>query len=227
MADYKGVSCKSINNFQGGTYETGEHFIDQSAEGPPINFLVVALATQYFGCDVLGRATEGMCFGVKSKSCLAQSKIDEANMALHVEQQVFGLEIAIHNVVVVQIAEGQHDFSGVEPSALFTEIVVAREVIKQLAAVEVIDHHIEVQLGLKSVLEIDQERVINVFQNLVLSHRVFHGIALDHVVFANDFHREDVTRVFLAHLKHFAEAAFAHHCEDFKVIGAYFLFIIT
>lgn len=227
MADDKHVNHWTITaEKEPDTYEASEHFIDEGTEGPPINFFVVALTAQHFGGNVLGWAAEGVCFGVKSQSSLAQSKINEANVTLHVEQQVLGLEIAIHNVVVVQIAEGQHHFSSVESSAVFAEVIVAREVIEQFTAIEVIDHHVQVQLGLKGVFEIDQERVVDVFQNLVLCHGVLDCITLDHVVFANHFHREDVARVFLAHLKHFAKTTLAHHGEDFKVIGAYFLHAI-
>ena len=37
------------------------HFVDENAQRPPINRVVVSVAPQHFGGKILSRATEGVC----------------------------------------------------------------------------------------------------------------------------------------------------------------------
>ena len=69
-------------------------------------------------------------------------------MAVGVQKEVFGLEVAVDDALAVQIVQTHRDFGGVEASAVFGEAAVA-QVEEELAAVEEVRNEVKLGLGLK------------------------------------------------------------------------------
>jgi hypothetical protein len=73
------------------------------------------------------------------------------------------------------------------------------------------EDHVKFGVRLEGILEMTNERVRNVFEHLAFGLRVRHLLARDQLGFFQHLHGEDLAGVFLAHLHHFAETAFANH----------------
>lgn len=90
--------------------------------------------------------------------------------------------------------------------------------------------HDEVELvgGLEGVGEADQEGVVDVLQDHLLSLRVLDLVLLDYVVLVDALHREQLLRVLLLHQKHGPEGALAQHDLGDEVIdGHFFLEVVA
>lgn len=73
--------------------EPDHHFVDEGAEAPPVNGLAVALLVEYFGGEVFGSAADGVGV-IVSDVHFGEAEISEAQVALFVDEDVFGLEAA-------------------------------------------------------------------------------------------------------------------------------------
>jgi len=79
-----------------------EHFVDEYAECPVVDSLVVSLGEDDFGREVLGRAAEGV--GLVHND-FGESEVYQHAVSLGVDEDVLRFEIAVADVAVVQVAE--------------------------------------------------------------------------------------------------------------------------
>jgi hypothetical protein len=77
----------------------------------PINRLVIALGCNHLGRKVIGGSTERPC-NVRHLFC--EAKVGNLQVPMSVEEQIFRLQVAVNNIVRVQVIEGQRDLSRVE-----------------------------------------------------------------------------------------------------------------
>jgi hypothetical protein len=82
-----------------------------SQANSPINRLVVALGSNHLGRQVIGGSAERPC-NVGHLFC--EAKVGNLQMPMAVQEQVFRLQIAVDDVVRVQVVEGQRDLGRVE-----------------------------------------------------------------------------------------------------------------
>ena len=90
-----------------------DHLVDQDAQRPPVHALSVRHFAQDFGSQILGRAAERLR-SVALHVLLGQAEIRDADVAFGVQKQVFGLEVAIYYVVLMQMGDAQNDLGSVE-----------------------------------------------------------------------------------------------------------------
>ena len=76
--------------------DAGVHFVDEHAEGPPVNSLAVALVEDDFGGDVLGRSTDGE--GPALGEELGKAEVSEFEVAVVGDEEVFGFKVAVHYI---------------------------------------------------------------------------------------------------------------------------------
>lgn len=100
-----------------------------------------------FGGEVFGRAAETVQL-VSLDVLLRQTEVGDLDVAVGVQKEVFGLEVAVDDALAVQIVQTHRDFGGVEASAVFGEAAVA-QVEEELAAVEEVRNEVQLGLGLK------------------------------------------------------------------------------
>ena len=86
------------------------------------------------GRKVFGRAAEGRGAARVDDVVAAEAKVRDVHVALGVEQHVFGLEVAVHDVDRVQVRERAHELGGEEAHHGLGEDAEALEVEKELAA---------------------------------------------------------------------------------------------
>jgi hypothetical protein len=107
----------------------------------PVNRLVVAFRGDDFGGQVVGRAAERPC---DVGHLFGETKVGNLEVTMAVEQQVLGLQVAVDDVVRVQVVEGEGDLSGVELCDGVGEALRLAQQAEQLAALDKVHDHVQV-----------------------------------------------------------------------------------
>ena len=177
-------------------------------------------AFTHLGRHVRGRAAEGGGAVVERRHrLLRQPEVGEADVALGVEQDVLGLEVAVDDVVAVELLQREHDLGAVQPHAPLVEGALAPQVEEELAARLQRHHEVQLLAALERVVHRDDERVAHALQHVALGERVLHLVAHHDVRLLHHLHRVQVARRLLAHLHHLAVRAAPDHAQQLKVRG--------
>ena len=116
--------------------EAANHLTDQNAPAPDVCLVVVA----HLEHDL--RSTVTRCAAVRKGAVisdiiqlLGKAKVDQLNVALLVDEYVFGLEVAVYYVHLMQLLDAEEHFSEVEAGDLFIQLCahVSHQLV-QLAA---------------------------------------------------------------------------------------------
>lgn len=139
--------------------DTNEHLVDEDAERPPVNREVVTLLCYHLGGEVLGSAAESAC-QVAISHGLCEAVIDDLKISRLVDQDVFKLEVSVHNALGMEIADGEADLEGVELDGLLRQPLLCLEDLVELTTTY--ERHDEVEaLGrLEEILHTDEEWMV-------------------------------------------------------------------
>ena len=91
-----------------------DHLVSQDAQGPPVDRLAMALVEEHLGCQVLGRPTQSVSARL---AVLGEAEVGQLQVALLINQDVLGLQVAVDYVQRVQILEHKSNLCGVEPKS--------------------------------------------------------------------------------------------------------------
>ena len=139
-------------------------------------------------------------------------------MACRVEEDIFGLEVTVYNVVLVQVLERKGEFGDVEPRAIFSEPGLSLQVPEELSARLEIGHEEEFLVGLEAKFETDQEGTFERrLEDLALADGVRDLFLGYDFLLREHLHGIDSLRVPFSHLEDTAEGALADKLEDLKV----------
>lgn len=94
-------------------------------------------------------------------------------MAVIINQKVFWFEVPINDVLLMQVHQTVHDLNKVEPSVFLTHSLDRLQVVEKLSAGTVVEHETHEVVGFKTVVELDDERVVE--------HRVDNFLVLNDV----------------------------------------------
>ena len=86
-------------------WSANQHFKQQDTQRPPVHLFRMSFALDNLWCKVLGGSAESQCHSALAHVGLGETEVSEANVAGRVQQNVFGLEVAVDDVVVVQVTE--------------------------------------------------------------------------------------------------------------------------
>jgi hypothetical protein len=92
-------------------WKTSQHLVDKDAESPPVDRFRVALIEQYLRCYVLRGAADGV--GALADD-LSEAEVDELEVALVADHDVLRLQVAVDDVLPVQVLEDANYLSPVE-----------------------------------------------------------------------------------------------------------------
>lgn len=101
------------------------------------------------GREILGGAAERVGFdrvaGLGAAEALREAKVDQLDVAVLVEEQVLGLQVAIGDAILLLVQELEHedDLGSVEAGHVLVEAAQLAEVGEELAAGNVVEQHIE------------------------------------------------------------------------------------
>lgn len=92
-------------------------------------------------------------------------------MAFAVEDDILGFEVAIDYAVAVETLKGQDYLRCVETGSLFSEFGLLAQMEEKLTTVKEVNHEVQSLWGLEGVMQLDNERVINSFQNHAFNYK--------------------------------------------------------
>ena len=95
-------------------------------------------------------------------------------MAVIIYQEVFWFQVPINNVLLMQVHQAVHDLNKVESSMLLTHSLDRLQVVEKLSAGAVVEHETHEVVGFETVVQLDDERVVE--------HRVNHFLVLNDVL---------------------------------------------
>ena len=93
---------------------TSVHLIDQNSQGPPVDRLSVTLVEEHFGGKILGRSTKRVG---TSLTVLGEAEIGKLEVTLLVDENVFGLQIAVDDVQRVKVLKHERHLGAIEPTS--------------------------------------------------------------------------------------------------------------
>eukprot|EP00966_Prymnesium_polylepis_P124925 2889149-Prymnesium_polylepis.1 len=144
----------------------------------------MALAGDELWCKVLWRAAQGMRLQLRA---LGEPEVDELRIAVRVQHNILGLEVAVDYMSVVHETEAGDDASDVETRFFLREGVLLAHVRVQLATKARLEHHKQSIVRLKGPVHLADRRKIDVPHDGALAqdlpHRLFlHQLAAHHLL---------------------------------------------
>lgn len=101
-----------------------------------------------------------------------ETEIHQFDVAVGVEEEVLGLEVAVNDPTAVQVFKGLDDAGRVEAGRVVVEIAAVAQDRPQLAAQAGLHQHVEVLAILERLVQLDDEIAIGLLHYLLLRHDV-------------------------------------------------------
>ena len=139
--------------------------------------IVPVFLIKHLRSNILSRADDGVSHGVVTHD-FADAEVGEPDVAIAVDQDVFGLEVAVYHILTVQMHQSKYDLGTVEFDVFLAEITFLFEMEEQVAAIDVLDYEKEVRGCLEGVVQVQYERVLDLQQHLSLQYRAFNKLLL-------------------------------------------------
>lgn len=105
---------------------------------------------------------------------------------MSIEQQILRLEIAVYDVVRVQIVQRERDFGGIELGDRVRESLGLAKQTEQFSAFDEIHDHVQILRVLERAPQRDQEWVFDLLQHPPLVVGVLDLLHLDHLALFKD-----------------------------------------
>jgi len=103
------------------------------------------------------------------QAVLAEPEISKPDMPLVVNQNILGLQIPIHNALLVQVLKRKHNLRGIELGPLLDKVALLGQMEEELAAIHEVHDQVQVLGVLKGEKQLHNEGVVQSFKQLSLS----------------------------------------------------------
>ena len=154
--------------------------VEEDAERPHVGVdgTVVQLG-DYFGGHVGGRAAEGVD-GAGRDGLEAEAEVDEFELPVAVEQDVLGLDVAVHDVALVQVPQRLCDGAEELLGLLLLEAVLraGEQVVVERVGAAVLLDQVDLAAALNDVDELGDDRVAQLRQDVHLTLQVLQLVGL-------------------------------------------------
>lgn len=167
---------------------TKHSFEADDADGEVVDGDAVVLAAHDLGRHVAGRAAGVLC--VLRIPDARDAEVREPEVAVAVEDEVLGLDVAVDDALVVHVLQAEQQAGQEEPRLLFGKLPVLRDVVPEVAPVEQVHDEVEVLAVLEGVVHVHEERVLQRRQQLALVHHAAHGPLRDNSALEHLLHGE-------------------------------------
>ena len=117
-----------------------------------------------------------------------ESQVSEDSVTSLVQQNVLRLQISVDNVQTVEVAEGGDDLGEVEDGSVEVESSIAAKIREEFPATNEWSNKIEMMSVNTPPGQLDQERMIDLLQDLLLVLDMLHLLVLNHVLQGQDLH---------------------------------------
>lgn len=143
------------------------HLEDEGAEAPDVDGLVVRPLQDDLRRDVLGRADEALR-ALALFDHLGYAEVSEAGVAVFVKEHVLRLEVAVEDVLGVEVLQAEQDLAGVEAGLRLGEADALAKVVVEFAALLELHGEEDVAGRGEAVVEADDEGVADFLHDLFL-----------------------------------------------------------
>lgn len=137
---------------------SSDHLISQDTEGPPVNWLSVALVQKHLRCQILRSATKSVGTSFDN---LGETKIGQLEVTILINQDIFRFQIAIKNVLGLQVLKHEGYLRAVEHSLIGSEVAFGTEISEEFTTSNVWHQEVQVTCILGETFKTDQERMID------------------------------------------------------------------
>ena len=86
-------------------------------------------------------------------------------MSFRVENHILGFEITIDNSVAMEALESEDNLCSIESSSLFAEFAFLSQMKEEFASIEEVNNKVEAFWCLESIVQLDDERMADTFQD--------------------------------------------------------------
>lgn len=209
----------------------GQERIDENAERPPVDRVIVRLDAQNLGRHVLNRAAD-RARALAQRQPFRQAEIDELHVATLVEQDVLHLDVAIDDALAVQVVEHETHLDGVDGHETFGKVMHLEPEREQLAVLHIVRDYVQEAFGLPVEPGLHNERILHTTRgdgHLVLD--LLQRSIPNHLTLPHDLHGVDLLLLpivviivmiallwfLLFHLDHVTERTATDHVENLEV----------
>mmetsp|Transcript_5504 Transcript_5504/g.14531 ORF Transcript_5504/g.14531 Transcript_5504/m.14531 type:complete len:369 (-) Transcript_5504:845-1951(-) len=174
----------------------------------------MALVRDDLGCQILGRAAERPCAVLQD---LREPEVDELEVAVFVEQQILGLEVAVDDLERVHVRKHRGDGRRVKLGRLVKERRALREQREELTPERELFQHVELSRILVGVDEGEDERVVHHREDPLLVEYMRLLLRRHHLRLAHALERIRDVRRLVNHQLDAAKRADAQDAPDLQV----------
>eukprot|EP00968_Pinguiococcus_pyrenoidosus_P020591 scaffold2469_cov239-Pinguiococcus_pyrenoidosus.AAC.2 len=206
-----------------------DHLVKQNTERPPIHGLAVAIAKDDLWRDVLGSATQRESEVLRHP--LREAHIHQLRVAEAVDHDVLGLQVPVHDVVIVEVGNRQQDAEPVEARVVLGD-PIQDAIATMLRFSSVLMYHMEqLAAGNKLQQEVDvggvseglqasgDERVVAGLMNFLLLQGAAALVLLLQLLLGDGLQGVDALLAHAcSHEIHFAEGAAAEGIESLQAL---------
>ena len=122
----------SITIEEGGL--TIHHLVNQDADGPPIDFFAIAASSEHLWSKVLGCTTLGHG-DIVFYECFTQAKIDDLDVAISINHDVFKFQITMDVTCLVQDTNANDYLGSIKFGLMLREATNFSENLIKFAAI--------------------------------------------------------------------------------------------
>ena len=165
----------------------GDQDVEHDAQGPDIGLGAhITLALEELGCGVGGRAAPGPQQAVGTV-VVAKAEVRQFDAIIRVQEEVLGLEVAVHHPRQVAVADGGQDLGEDVAGLLLGHAPVLDQVVKDLPVGRVLRHDVDHALRLHDLVQLDDVRVGHLAHDLDLAPDLLQILRVQ-VVLVHDFY---------------------------------------
>ena len=93
-------------------------------------------------------------------------EVCDAEVAVTLNHEVFGLDVPVDDVLVVNVFEASHEARHEEASGLLIEFSIPTNVVAQVTPRQVIHHQIQILSVLESIVHVHDVHILELSKNL-------------------------------------------------------------
>lgn len=234
------VTCVGVNPFGDGEVDPGnalvgvasmlllkgwmanKELVEKHTESPDIDALVVLTGLDHLGREVVESAAHGgsSVAGIGGRVAAdvgGPAEVGKLDAVVEVDEDVFGLEVPVDEVLAVEVLQGTGDLVDVVGGERVGEALEPGEGLVELAVGGVLDHEVDVLVVLEPAVERKTVLVQDVGLDLDLADDLLLDVVGHDLLLGHHLQRAHVAAALLAHTVHLAKLALPQALPDLEV----------
>lgn len=149
--------------------DAGQNDISHDTEGPDVALLAVVVV-QHLGRNVVG-STDSLLLllaGLKLHGSTEVNNLDLVELLGGLKQDILGLEISVHNVEAMAVADAGEQLSHEHGGIMLVELAAGNDLVKELATLNVLSHDVVALIVLEVLKDLHNVGVVKATQSVDL-----------------------------------------------------------